>query len=269
MPNFLSAFYKTIATILTTKGDIMSFSTTEGRLAVGTNGQVLTADSGETLGVKWDTAPADVVMTTKGDLVSFSTVRARLAVGSNTEILTADSGETLGIKWAAAAGLTLGAETSTTPISDDALTTNEGLISFTDTDILGSVGELILITAIEWKNSTTIDGNVWGSVVITDGDVPSAAQYVAVATSPTTAQSGSGVVQKVSCDRSVIIKGGTHVMGGIQSSSATATFRKVTGATQNRQKNKGVEPFPLWFNDTAWTSTAVELYIKIYFRVVS
>lgn len=38
---------------LTTKGDVWGYSTTNARIPVGTNGQVLTADSAEALGVKW------------------------------------------------------------------------------------------------------------------------------------------------------------------------------------------------------------------------
>jgi hypothetical protein len=38
---------------LTTKGDVYTFSSVNARLAVGTNGQVLTADSSQTTGLKW------------------------------------------------------------------------------------------------------------------------------------------------------------------------------------------------------------------------
>lgn len=41
---------------LTTKGDVYGFSTVNARLAVGTDGMVLTADSTQALGLKWAAA---------------------------------------------------------------------------------------------------------------------------------------------------------------------------------------------------------------------
>jgi len=38
---------------LTTKGDVFGYSTVDARIPVGTNDHVLTADSAQTLGVKW------------------------------------------------------------------------------------------------------------------------------------------------------------------------------------------------------------------------
>lgn len=43
---------------LTTKGDLYTFSTVDARLAVGTNGQVLSADSTASTGLKWIAAPS-------------------------------------------------------------------------------------------------------------------------------------------------------------------------------------------------------------------
>lgn len=43
---------------LTTKGDLYGFDTADARIPVGTNGQVLTADSTTALGVKWAAVPA-------------------------------------------------------------------------------------------------------------------------------------------------------------------------------------------------------------------
>jgi len=43
------------ASPLTTKGDVWGYSSVNARIPVGTNGQVLTADSAQTLGLKWAT----------------------------------------------------------------------------------------------------------------------------------------------------------------------------------------------------------------------
>ena len=103
---FLSTLKKaaTVAgDVLNTKGDLLSRnSTVLARLAVGSNGKVLTAASGEATGLSWAT-PAANPNTTKGDLSGFSDEIARIPIGTNTHILTADSAQALGLKWAAPA----------------------------------------------------------------------------------------------------------------------------------------------------------------------
>ena len=51
-------------TTVTTKGDLITYGTDVARLGVGSNGQVLTADSGETLGVKWADATGGLTLIT-------------------------------------------------------------------------------------------------------------------------------------------------------------------------------------------------------------
>lgn len=91
---------KTEKSTLTTKGDIYvaTGSAAVSRLGVGTNGQILTADSSETPGVKWADPPSNPA-TTKGDLSGYDTAPARVPVGSDGDLLVADSGEALGLRW--------------------------------------------------------------------------------------------------------------------------------------------------------------------------
>lgn len=78
-----SAFTLTVPPVLTTKGDILGFSTVLARLPVGSNTQVLTADSTKALGVKWaaaagaTTGPANVLVISPGNaFISWATPAA-------------------------------------------------------------------------------------------------------------------------------------------------------------------------------------------------
>lgn len=83
----------TMASPLTTKGDIYVRSATAGtRLGVGSNGQVLTADSAEATGVKWAT-PAAGAATSLNNLAS---------VAINTDLVGAVSGG-MGVRGGSAA----------------------------------------------------------------------------------------------------------------------------------------------------------------------
>ena len=72
---------------LTTKGDIYGFSTLNARIPIGTNNQVLTADSAEALGLKWAT-PAS---TTFSGCLYGKTTNQTLANGTTTAITFANA----------------------------------------------------------------------------------------------------------------------------------------------------------------------------------
>jgi|GEM_PF-2168803 len=75
-------------TVLTTKGDLATYSTTRIREAVGTNNFSLMADSAQTTGIKWG-ASSTSTLTTAGDLLvaSGANTLSRLARGSDNQTL--------------------------------------------------------------------------------------------------------------------------------------------------------------------------------------
>ena len=97
-----------VAATMTTKGDLLvTTGTVLNRLAVGTDGQALTASAAATNGVAWATvADATKVplstFTTKGDIVAAtaSGAIARTAVGTNGYSLVANSANANGVGWA-------------------------------------------------------------------------------------------------------------------------------------------------------------------------
>jgi hypothetical protein len=84
----------------TTKGDlIVENGTNATRLGVGSNNQLLSADSTEPTGVKWIDPPASSPLTTKGDLYTYTTDNARLPIGTDGQYLKADSTQATGLNW--------------------------------------------------------------------------------------------------------------------------------------------------------------------------
>ena len=124
------------ASPLTTKGDVFTYDTGDQRLAIGTDGQVLTADNAEATGIKW---AASTPLTTKGDVLSYDTADQRLAVGTNGQVLTADSVEATGIKWAAASPLTTKGDLFTYDTADQRLAvgTNGHVLTADSTEATG------------------------------------------------------------------------------------------------------------------------------------
>lgn len=123
--------------ILDAKGDLISATAadTPARLAVGSNNQILMADSAQSTGLKW-AASATSTLTAKGDLLTATAANtiARLGVGADGTTLVADSAQSTGLKWAAAsAAAFVGclAKGNTQTISNNTDTT----ISFGNADV--------------------------------------------------------------------------------------------------------------------------------------
>lgn len=73
---------------LTTKGDVYVYSTTDTRLSVGSNGQILTADSAQTTGLKWSTPASGNPFADNVALIKNNSDATKLAIISAASIST-------------------------------------------------------------------------------------------------------------------------------------------------------------------------------------
>jgi hypothetical protein len=141
-------------TLLTTKGDIIvaTGNATLVRQGVGSNNQVLMADSAQADGVKWANE-ATATLTTTGDTLyaSAANTPARLAVGSTGQVLTVSGGVPTWATPAAGGGMTL---ISTTTLSGS--TTTIGGWG------LGYKSIVFVISRVTGSTASTV-GMQWGS----------------------------------------------------------------------------------------------------------
>jgi hypothetical protein len=145
---------------VTTKGDLYGYDTDIARIPIGTNNQVLTADSTQALGLKWADPSFSDPMTARGDIIfrNASNVTERLPKGAAGYVLTSDGTD---IAWAATAGR-LAWELVT---ADDTIADGEGfLVDPTSADVdvtlpAGSEGLTVGVKALNLTNAINVVPN--------------------------------------------------------------------------------------------------------------
>ena len=183
---------------LTTKGDLFSYDTDDARLGIGTNGQILTADSAEALGLKWANAPTgtgdlladgSIPLTADWDIGSFKITAqqleadiasgtAPLIVASNTVVTNLNASL---LEGNAASAFATAAQGST---ADSALQdiTTENLTDLADVDTDKSKtpadGDVLTFDGTDWNAEVSAGGGgltasekTGAYTVLTDEDV--------------------------------------------------------------------------------------------------
>ena len=167
VPTFTASAY-VLNSLVTTKGDVIAASaaSTPARLGVGTNGQVLKANSAAATGLEWaaDVGIPDTLLDAKGDLIAASAAdtAARLAVGSNGQVLVAASGEATGLIWQGPA------EVIAIAVSDEetAITTGTAKVTFRMPFAMTLTAVRASLTVASSSGLPTFDINEGGSTIL-------------------------------------------------------------------------------------------------------
>lgn len=101
-----------LANILTTKGDVLTYSTTPIRLGVGANDTVLTADSAQAAGVKWAAAAGTTIL---------KAVKTVDEIVNNSDVLQNDDALFLALAASKTYAFTLFAKYSSVTVTPDLL----------------------------------------------------------------------------------------------------------------------------------------------------
>lgn len=147
----------TYASTLTTKGDLEAFSTVRGRLPIGTNGKVLTADSTQAFGMGWQSLPT---APNPGYLCAYVSVGTSIAEGYD---IFSDAGLTHSLPGSPQPGdrcrvrdYSKGAGTNAITVQRNGSTINGAAANFTmDED--GQIVTFMCDTAGNWITSSVSD----------------------------------------------------------------------------------------------------------------
>lgn len=278
------------ASPLTTKGDIFGFSTVDERIPVGTDGQLLFADSSTSLGVKY----GDLLIT-KGQLLTFDTALTELEVGTNDQVLTADSAEATGLKWADPTGggggitglnpnstildYSIDITDYTTPSSATATSNGAGIPSFSD-DYSSTTGWTTLGVNVTVDTFTTgavnansadtgSDNRVHKSLGLTLSDTEWFAQFEVTPILDNGSTSSFAVFTFTAGTQAITLSGTSQDEIGLNAiivgSTALAVYSK--NGTTRVSNNAGGDIFnytngvPLFINLIRLTSTTVQFQV--------
>lgn len=162
------------STPLTTKGDILSYTTEEVRIAVGANGEVLTANSAVAAGVEWSTAGSgDVVgpgsatnnAFARFDLTTGKLIQDSLVTSDDSGSVNIPTGQTYKINGTAlAVGDITGAAPLDSPTFTTAITIPEtAAASDTDKFLVADTG------VIKFRTGTQVLSDIGGQASLTFG----------------------------------------------------------------------------------------------------
>ncbi len=142
---------------LTTKGDVYGFSASNARIPIGTDGQVLTADSTQGLGLKWATASGSGTVTTTGSPANGNLTKFTGATSISNGNLSGDvtTSGTLVTTIASSVGLA-GSPTTTTQSAGDN-TTKISTTAFVTTAVNNAIAGVNPAVAV--SAATTAAGN--------------------------------------------------------------------------------------------------------------
>jgi len=213
---------------LTTKGDLYTYDTGNQRLGVGTNGQVLKANSAQATGLEW-AADIDTGITTLNTLTALTQTFATGTAGTDFGISSATSTHTFNLPTASATnrGALSSADWSTFDGKQNAL--SFGNLTAAGTDgiaVTGGTGAVIGAgTSIaQQAASTTLNGYLTSTDWNTFNNKQSALTFGSISTSTTGVTVGSGSNSTVGPNVTVDIQNATTGQPGLLTATDWNTF---------------------------------------------